>query len=170
MHDLKVALLQRLRGHGLVIQSRQHHQGNLRRRRKRPPYRFQALRIFQPKVELATGRVKGAEALARWRHAQHGIVAPYAFIKPLEDNGLIDELTWVMLRKAAAFCSAWRATGVDATASVNLSLKSPQEISQAALGLPSHLATGNYSQAWSGASLGPPMLNSTMRKAPCTTT
>ena len=64
--------------------------------------------FFQPKVELATGRVKGAEALARWRHPQQGIVAPYAFIKPLEDNGLIDDLTWVMLRKAAAFCSLAR--------------------------------------------------------------
>src|SRR5712692_3785216 len=38
--------------------------------------------FYQPKIELATGQVKGAEALARWRHAQQGIVAPYAFIKP----------------------------------------------------------------------------------------
>ena len=80
--------------------------------------------FLQPKIELATGRVKGAEALARWRHPQHGIVAPYAFIKPLEDNGLIDELTWVMLRKSAALCSTWRAAGMDVTVSVNLSLKS----------------------------------------------
>lgn len=80
--------------------------------------------FFQPKVELATGRVMGAEALSRWRHPQHGIVAPYAFIQTLEDNGLIDELSWVMLRKAAAFCSNWRSAGLDATVSVNLSLKS----------------------------------------------
>jgi len=80
--------------------------------------------FFQPKVELATGRVKGAEALARWRHPQHGIIAPYAFIEPLEDNDLIDELAWVMLRKAAAFCSTWRSAGLEATVSVNLSLKS----------------------------------------------
>lgn len=84
--------------------------------------------FFQPKVELATGKVKGAEALARWRHPQHGIVAPYAFIKPLEDNGLIDDLTWVMLRKAAGFCRTWRATGLDATVSVNLSLKSLSDV------------------------------------------
>lgn len=64
------------------------------------------------------------EALARWRHPVHGIVAPYAFIKPLEDNGLIDELTWVMLEKASACCRTWRARGLDATVSVNLSLKS----------------------------------------------
>ncbi len=80
--------------------------------------------FFQPKIDLATRQVKGAEALARWRHPQHGTIAPYAFIKLIEDNGLIDELTWVMLGKAAASCRTWRATGVDATVSVNLSLKS----------------------------------------------
>ncbi len=84
--------------------------------------------FFQPKIELATGQIKGAEALARWRHPQKGIVAPYAFIKPLEDNGLIDALTWAMLRKAAAFCRSWRAAGLDATVSVNLSLKSLADV------------------------------------------
>ena len=36
--------------------------------------------FFQPKVELAGARVRGAEALARWRHPTQGIVAPFAFI------------------------------------------------------------------------------------------
>lgn len=85
--------------------------------------------FFQPKIELSSGRVKGTEALARWRHAQHGIVAPYAFISLLEDNGLIDELTWVMLKKAAAGCRSWRAAGVDSTVSVNLSPKSLSDVS-----------------------------------------
>ncbi|MDB5798718.1 MAG: sensor hybrid histidine kinase [Paucimonas sp.] len=80
--------------------------------------------FFQPKIELVTGQVIGAEALARWRHPKYGLIAPSAFIALLEDNGLIDELTWVMLRKAAAFSKEWRATGVDATVSVNLSLMS----------------------------------------------
>jgi len=84
--------------------------------------------FLQPKLELATGQVKGAEALARWRHPQKGIVAPYAFIKPLEDNGMIDELMWVMLRKSAAFCSTWRSAGLEATVSVNLSLKSLADV------------------------------------------
>ena len=79
---------------------------------------------IQPKVDLVTRSVKGAEALARWRHPQHGIIAPYAFISLLEGNGLIDELMWVMLRKAAATCRDWRAAGLYATVSVNLSLKS----------------------------------------------
>ena len=80
--------------------------------------------FYQPKVELQSGRIKGAEALARWRHPRHGFVAPYAFIKPLEDGDLIDSLTWIMLEKSAAFCKTWRATGPHVTVSVNLSLKS----------------------------------------------
>jgi EAL domain-containing protein (putative c-di-GMP-specific phosphodiesterase class I) len=59
--------------------------------------------FFQPKVELATGRIKGAEALARWRHPQKGIVAPYAFVGPLEDHNRIDKLTWLILSKAVDF-------------------------------------------------------------------
>ena len=80
--------------------------------------------FLQPKVDLESGCVKGAEALARWRHPQKGIIAPAQFIKPLEESGRIDELTFFMLRKAAAACSAWRSAGLDATVSVNLSLTS----------------------------------------------
>jgi len=89
--------------------------------------------FFQPKVELATGRIKGAEALARWRHPRHGIIAPGAFIGALEAGGSgqikeLDELTRIMLKKAALCCGNWRAAGVDATVSVNLSLKSLADV------------------------------------------
>lgn len=80
--------------------------------------------FFQPKVGLATGKVLGAEALARWRHPEHGLVAPYAFIAPLEQSGKIDELTLLMLEKAALACRAWRERGMELTVSVNLSLVS----------------------------------------------
>jgi len=81
--------------------------------------------FLQPKVELGTGRVKGAEALARWRHPQKGIIAPYAFIDVLEGTQNIDALTWVMVRKSAAFCRDWRAaSGLDVTVSANVSIQS----------------------------------------------
>jgi len=80
--------------------------------------------FFQPKVDVATGNLKGAEALARWRHPQRGMVSPYAFIPALEANGHIDELTWIMLESAAVACRDWRAQGLDMTVSVNLSLRS----------------------------------------------
>ena len=85
--------------------------------------------FIQPKVELATGCIKGAEALARWRHPLKGIIAPYAFIGPLEENNQIDVLTWIMLKKSAAFCRAWRAaSGLDVNVSVNLSTRSLADV------------------------------------------
>ena len=80
--------------------------------------------FFQPKVDLATATVTGAEALAYWRHPRHGIVSPYAFVPALEANGRIDELTWIMLEKSAAACREWRRDGLGITVSVNLSLGS----------------------------------------------
>ncbi len=80
--------------------------------------------LFQPKVDIATGALKGAEALARWYHPERGIVGPYAFIPTMEAIKCIDELTWIMLEKAAVACREWRAGGLDMTVSVNLSLAS----------------------------------------------
>lgn len=80
--------------------------------------------FFQPKVNFATGRIVGAEALARWRHPEHGLVAPYAFIAPLEQSNNINELTFLMLEKAAQACRRWREDGFEWTVSVNLSLVS----------------------------------------------
>jgi len=82
--------------------------------------------FFMPKMDLANGRVESAEALARWRHPEKGIVAPYAFIGVMEDGGLIDDLTWAMLKKSARQLREWAASGFEPgmALSVNLSLKS----------------------------------------------
>lgn len=80
--------------------------------------------FLQPKVEMATGQIKGAEALARWRHPDRGVVAPHAFIGLLEDKGMIDVLMEIMLRKSAALCRSWLSAGLQATVSVNLSPQS----------------------------------------------
>lgn len=79
--------------------------------------------FYQPKIELATGKVRGGEALARWRHRHRGIVLPYAFIGLLEDNDHISELTWLMLARSASDCRTWREDGLDLNVSVNLSVK-----------------------------------------------
>ncbi len=79
--------------------------------------------FYQPKIDLMTNRVKGAEALARWRHPNFGIVLPYAFISLLEDANQISELTWIILAKSARDCLNWRAAGFDLNVSVNLSVK-----------------------------------------------
>ncbi|MEO8103914.1 MAG: EAL domain-containing response regulator [Betaproteobacteria bacterium] len=83
---------------------------------------------FQPKVNLATGAIKGVEALARWRHPKKGIIPPGAFIKKLEESGNIDALTLTMLEMAAVCCRTWRRAGLDATVAVNLSINSLADV------------------------------------------
>ncbi len=80
--------------------------------------------FFQPKVDLKSGRLVGAEALARWIHPKHGVIGPNAFISPLEQSGNIDDLTFLMLRKSALACRSFLESGYPLTVSVNLSLLS----------------------------------------------
>ncbi|HLL11116.1 MAG TPA: EAL domain-containing response regulator, partial [Rubrivivax sp.] len=84
--------------------------------------------FMQPKVSVADDRVCGAEALARWRHPELGVLAAGAFIPRLEQEGLVDELTWTMLQSSAQWCARWHAEGIAATVSVNLSLTSLADV------------------------------------------
>lgn len=77
---------------------------------------------FQPKVGVVDRRVLGAECLARWRHPQHGIIGPHAFIGVAEEHGLIDEVTLAVLRKSAHQAGAWRRAGCALQLSVNVSM------------------------------------------------
>jgi len=84
--------------------------------------------FFQPKVELRTGRLRGAEALARWRRS--GIVlSPASFLQELDDGGYIDELTWLIFGCAAENCRRWHDAGIAIPVSVNISLRSVSDVS-----------------------------------------
>src|SRR6185437_15044357 len=83
---------------------------------------------FQPKVDVLTGAVKGAEALARWKHPQHGVIRPDSFISSMEQGGMIEELTMLMLREAVANCVRWRGASVEASVSINVSALSLRSI------------------------------------------
>ena len=87
--------------------------------------------FFQPKVDMKSGRLTGAEALARWMHPDHGVVGPYAFIPALERTGNIDDLTFRMLRKSVAALRCFHEKGHRLTVSVNLSLVSFDDTSLA---------------------------------------
>jgi EAL domain-containing protein (putative c-di-GMP-specific phosphodiesterase class I)/DNA-binding NarL/FixJ family response regulator len=77
--------------------------------------------FFQPKVELASGQVKGAEAFARWTHPQYGVISPAVFIPVLEENGAMDALAWVVIKKSVAACRMWHEQGFPITVSINIS-------------------------------------------------
>jgi EAL domain-containing protein (putative c-di-GMP-specific phosphodiesterase class I) len=56
--------------------------------------------VFQPKVQLASGRITGAEALIRWQHPTRGLIEPGQFIGIAEDSGLIVPIGQWALREA----------------------------------------------------------------------
>ena len=82
------------------------------------------LNYYQPKVVVATGKVAGVETLVRWRHPVHGMVPPDQFIGVAEANGLIDDLTRVVLTSALAQAKAWREAGLALRVAVNVSMDS----------------------------------------------
>ncbi|MDX1334826.1 MAG: EAL domain-containing protein [Gammaproteobacteria bacterium] len=77
---------------------------------------------FQPRVELNTGRVTGAEALLRWLHPIHVQVSPAAFIPVAEDSGLIIALGEQVLKKSLQFLNEFQnKTEQQFSISINLS-------------------------------------------------
>lgn len=77
---------------------------------------------YQPRIELATGRITGVESLVRWRHPDRGIVLPNEFIPSAENSGLIRPLGEWVLRKACMDIAAWCDAGLPPLSmAVNLS-------------------------------------------------
>ena len=62
---------------------------------------------YQPITHLPDGDLVGFEALARWNHPVHGTLSPDTFIPIAEDAGLIDDLTFVLLRQACTDAKSW---------------------------------------------------------------
>ncbi len=76
---------------------------------------------YQPKVNLRTGEIVGVEALIRWQHPEHGLLAPAVFLSEVEEHPLGVELGEWVLDAALAQVEAWRARGLDLAVSVNVS-------------------------------------------------
>ena len=77
---------------------------------------------YQPKVALADGTVVGVEALVRWEHPTHGLLAPYKFLPQVERGGLMRDLTVSLLDQALGQWKAWSRAGRPTTVAVNLSV------------------------------------------------
>mgnify|MGYP001819577268 CR=1 FL=1 len=76
---------------------------------------------LQPKLDLASGTIVGAEALVRWNHPVRGMVPPAQFVRIAEDTGLIKQLTDLMLRRATAHLRDIHDRGYHLGLAVNLS-------------------------------------------------
>jgi diguanylate cyclase (GGDEF)-like protein/PAS domain S-box-containing protein len=77
--------------------------------------------LYQPKIDLRTGRLFGVEALIRWQHPEHGMVPPQRFIGLAEESGLIVEIGDWVVREACRQARAWVDAGLPpVTMSVNV--------------------------------------------------
>ena len=78
--------------------------------------------VFQPKVDLRTGRIAGAEALARWKLESGRIVSPGVFIPVAESTGLIGEIGMQITEQACRAAAMWHSRGFrDVSVAVNVS-------------------------------------------------
>jgi len=77
--------------------------------------------LFQPKVELSTGQVRGAEAFTQWQHPEYGSVSPTSFLPVLEEMGEMTTFAWIVIEKSIAACKLWHEQGHRIAVSINLS-------------------------------------------------
>jgi diguanylate cyclase (GGDEF)-like protein/PAS domain S-box-containing protein len=82
---------------------------------------------YQPKVDMRRGVVLGLEALVRWDHPQHGLIAPMQFLPLIENTGLSSRVGDWVLGQALEHLAVWRRAGHDISVSVNVSARHLQE-------------------------------------------
>ncbi|ATE62600.1 diguanylate cyclase [Thauera sinica] len=104
--------------------------------------------FYQPKVNMRTGVLVGAEALIRWNHPQQGLLEPAAFLPTVADHPLAVDLGNWVIGQALAQIVRWKAQGIDVPVSVNISarhLHSPDFMLmlQSALAAHPHLSPGS---------------------------
>jgi diguanylate cyclase (GGDEF)-like protein/PAS domain S-box-containing protein len=93
-------------------------EGNLRRALRQGEFQLH----YQPKIDLATGLMIGAEALIRWHDPEHGLVYPKQFVPIAEESGLIVPIGSWVLREACRQVRAWQDSGLGVVpVSVNVS-------------------------------------------------
>jgi diguanylate cyclase (GGDEF)-like protein/PAS domain S-box-containing protein len=104
---------------------------------------------YQPIVDLRTGELVGAEALASWNHPVHGKIAPAVFMPLAEEAGFIDEIgTWV-LRTACVEVARWAALSAGRVPRVSIGLSAHQLADpQLAWAVQAAMAHANATPSW----------------------
>ena len=82
--------------------------------------------VYQPQIEMQTGRACGVEALLRWRDPERGVIAPADFIPIAEESGMIQALGARVLRDACRQVVQWHRLNMPLRLSVNLSVQQLQ--------------------------------------------
>ena len=82
---------------------------------------------YQPKVNMRTGKVIGAEALIRWQHPVKGLLSPSVFLPVIENHPLIVEIGEWVIHNALTQIGSWRAAGLSIPVSVNISARQLQQ-------------------------------------------
>ena len=85
--------------------------------------------VYQPKVDLATNRVNGVEALLRWNHPKIGVIAPGEFMPLAEQTELMGPLTAWVLETALKQCAKWHLGGIKVGVAINGSAKNLHDLS-----------------------------------------
>ena len=75
---------------------------------------------YQPKLDIASGRIVGVEPLVRWQHPERGPLAPDRFVPLIEEHGRARDLTVHVLASALIDASNWRSAGIDLGVAVNV--------------------------------------------------
>ena len=79
--------------------------------------------VYQPKIELHSGRISGVEALVRWTHPRHGAIPPSQFIPLAEMGDTIHALTYCVMDQALRQARIWNSHGVLTRVAINLSAR-----------------------------------------------
>jgi diguanylate cyclase (GGDEF)-like protein/PAS domain S-box-containing protein len=83
---------------------------------------------FQPKVNMRTGEVIGAEALIRWQHPVRGLLAPAVFLPVIENHPMAVEVGEWVIHTALSQMQAWQAQGLKVAVSVNVGSRQLQQL------------------------------------------
>ena len=123
--------------HDLMARSRHEHIEHVRR-----ALAANELELFyQPKVNMRTGKVIGAEALLRWQHPERGLLPPGMFLPVIEGHPLAVEVGNWVIESALAQMEAWQESGFEMPVSVNVSafeLQQPDFVSRLCARLAAH--------------------------------